>query len=74
MASHGHVNTTRQTQLQRNSDGSVSTWQYDPNQVREQAVLYYAATDQPIGFQDNLHFQYFINNAFNSQYVFFLGK
>ena len=69
MASHGQVDTTRQTQLQRNPDGSVSTWQYDPDRVREQAVLYCAATDQPIGFQDNPHFQYFINNAFNPQYV-----
>ena len=32
-------------------------------------MLYYAATDQPTGFHDNPHFQYFINNAFNPQYV-----
>ncbi|KAK3221952.1 hypothetical protein Dsin_008977 [Dipteronia sinensis] len=48
MASHGQVDTTRQTQLQRNPDGSVSTWQYDPDRVREQVVLYCAATDQLI--------------------------
>ena len=65
MASHGQVDTTRQTQLQWNLDGSVSTWQYDPDWVREQVVLYCVAIDQPIGFQDNPHFQYFINNAFN---------
>ncbi|KAK3199117.1 hypothetical protein Dsin_022532 [Dipteronia sinensis] len=69
MASHGQVDTTRQTQLQRNPDGSVSTWQYDPDRVREHLVLYCAATDQPIGFQENPHFQYLINNAFNPQYV-----
>ncbi|KAK3229360.1 hypothetical protein Dsin_001241 [Dipteronia sinensis] len=69
MASHGQVDTTRQTQLQRNPDGFVSTWQYDPDRVREQVVLYCVATDQPIGFQDNPHFQYLINNAFNPQYV-----
>ena len=56
MASHGQVDTTRQTQMQQNLDGSVSTWQYDPDRVREQAVLYCVATDQPIGFQDNPHF------------------
>ncbi|KAK3218360.1 hypothetical protein Dsin_012330 [Dipteronia sinensis] len=48
MASHGQVDTTRQTQLQQNPDGSVSTWQYDPDRVREHLVLYCAATDQPI--------------------------
>ena len=66
MASHGQVDTTRQTQLQWNPDGSMSTWQYDPDRVREQAVLYCAAIDQPIGFQNNPHFQYFINYTFNS--------
>ena len=35
MASHGQIDTTRQTQLQRNPDGSVSTWQYDLDRVRE---------------------------------------
>ncbi|KAK3204308.1 hypothetical protein Dsin_018354 [Dipteronia sinensis] len=69
MASHGQVDTTRQTQLQWNPDGSVSTWQYDLDLVREQLVLYCAATDQPIGFQENPHFQKLINNAFNPQYV-----
>ena len=69
MASHGQVDTTRQTQLQWNPDGSVNTWQYDPDRVKVHAMLYCVATDQPIGFQDNPHFQYFINNAFNPQYV-----
>ena len=32
-------------------------------------MLYCAATDQPIGFQDNTHFPCFINNALNPQYV-----
>ncbi|KAK3211547.1 hypothetical protein Dsin_016253 [Dipteronia sinensis] len=48
MASHGQVDTTRQTQLQQNPDGSMSTWQYDPDRLLGFRVMDYSHTAQNI--------------------------
>ena len=40
MRKHGEVDTTRQTQLQWNPDGSVTTRRYDDANAREHDTLY----------------------------------
>ncbi|KAK0574519.1 hypothetical protein LWI29_024902 [Acer saccharum] len=68
MPAHGQVDTTTQTQLQRHPDGSVTTWQYDPEHARNCLALFIAQTDQPINFANNVFFQELITFAFCPQF------
>ncbi|KAK2648818.1 hypothetical protein Ddye_016307 [Dipteronia dyeriana] len=68
MPSHGQVDTTTQTQLQRHPDGSVTTWQFDAKQARECLVRYIAQADQPISIGESPFYKELITSAYNPQY------
>ncbi|EEE57032.1 hypothetical protein OsJ_06814 [Oryza sativa Japonica Group] len=58
----------RQTQLSFGSDGSVSTWIYDPKIAREEIAKFIIAEDLPIRMGESKHFERMIQKAFCPQY------
>ncbi|KAK2648309.1 hypothetical protein Ddye_015798 [Dipteronia dyeriana] len=68
MPAHGQVDTTTQTQLQRQPDGSVTTWQFDAMHTRECLARYIAQTDQPISNGESPFYKELITSAYNPQY------
>ncbi|EEC73216.1 hypothetical protein OsI_07300 [Oryza sativa Indica Group] len=58
----------RQKQLSFGSDGSVSTWIYDPKIAREEIAKFIIAEDLPIRMGESKHFERMIQKAFRPQY------
>ena len=61
-----------QTQLQLNPDGSVSTWSYNPQVVRESLCRFISALDLHINLGDNPHYDAHIQCANCPQFQKFL--
>lgn len=58
----------RQTQLQYNPDGSVRTWEYNPEVARESLCRLIASQDLPLNFGESDAFQKYIRAAHNPRF------
>ena len=59
----------RQTQLQYNPDGTVSSWDYDPQVARQSLCRLIASEDLPLGFGESSSFQNYIKTAHNPRFT-----
>ena len=60
----------RQTQLQYNPDGTISSWDYDPQVARQSLYRLIAYEDLPLGFDESASFQNYIRTAHNPRFFF----
>ena len=60
----------RQTQLQYNPDGTVRSWDYDPEVARQSLCRLIASEDLPLGFGESVSFQNYIRTAHNPRFSF----
>ena len=58
----------RQTQLQYNPDGTVSSWDYDPQVARQSLCCLIVSKDLPLGFGESASFQNYIRTAHNPRF------
>ncbi|KAG8091272.1 hypothetical protein GUJ93_ZPchr0011g27031 [Zizania palustris] len=66
--SHAVDGGARQTQITFGSDGSVSSWTYDPRRARDEIARYIVAEDLPIRQGESHHFERLVQRAFCPQY------
>ena len=64
----------RQMQLQYNPDGTVHSWNYNPEVVRQSLCRFISSEDLPLGFGESATFQNYIRTAHNPRFYAFLDR